>query len=206
MLYLGGALPLGDLDDFIDKDPDKLLALQGYSEPDVDGAVYCPDIYYLLQDHNGGTDPTAPDPATRWSNPGKTFVNRTCDCIGGMAWAGGFDRYQPNRFRHLYDGWINTNSMIIDASAAEPRCFQSLGRPEPGCFVVCKSGSPGHSVGHIGGIVGVPAEWDPTLRECWDLLEVVDVSALGSSRANTRRTARGWFGTGALFVVSTLTP
>jgi hypothetical protein len=204
MRYLAGEIPLEELDDYIDKDTSRLRKLGGYDEASPGTPTYCPDIFYLLKDHNGGKDPTAPDCATRWSKAGASFVNRTSDCIGGMAWAGGFDRYQPERFSHIYDGWINTNSMIMDARSSSPRCFASLDRPEPGCFVVCGSGSPGHDVGHIGGVVSVPAEWDPSARECWDAVAVVDVASVGARRANTRRTARGWFGTGALFTVSTM--
>lgn len=162
----------------------------------------CVAGYYLLKEHNGGKDPTAPDPFDRWSKPGSTFVNRTADCIGGAAWCGGFDRYQPKRFAHIYDGWINTDSMLLDARGPS-LCFTELGSPEPGCFVVCKSGSRGHKVGHIGTVVDVPAEWDPDERECWDALGVVDVASTGAGvRANTLRTGRGWFDTGAGFIVS----
>jgi hypothetical protein len=52
-------------------------------------APRCPDLYYLLKDHNGGHDPTAPDPATRWRKPGSIFENRTVDCSGGNAWMHG---------------------------------------------------------------------------------------------------------------------
>ena len=162
----------------------------------------CPAIYYLLHDHNGGKDPSAPDPADRWSSDGQTFVNRTCDCIGGQAWCAGFDRYQPTRFVHLYDGWINTDSMILDAQGPR-RCFMPVDRPTPGDMVVCKSGSRGHRVGHIGGIISVPAEWDPSLLACWSALGVVDVAAR-PGRSNSRATGAGWFETGAVFVRSTM--
>jgi hypothetical protein len=146
-----------------------------------------------LPPYNGGKDPTAADPFDRWSKPGKTFVNITADCIGGASWAGGFDRYQPVRFAHVYKGWINTDSMLIDAKEHK-RCFVTLDRPELGCFVVAPSGSPGHSVGHIGTIIGVPAEWDPDVRECWKLLRVVDVADRGAGvRANRETNALGWF-------------
>lgn len=166
----------------------------------------CVTGYYLLKDHNGGKDPTAPDPFDRWSKRGSRHVNITADCIGGAAWCGGFDRYQPVRFAHLYGGWINTDSMLMDARGPA-KCFVDLGRPEPGCFVVCRSGTPGHAIGHIGTVVSVPAEWDPQVRECWDALGVVDVASTGAGkRANTLRTGRGWFGTGAGFVRSIMAP
>jgi hypothetical protein len=190
-LYLAGHAKLSELDDHVRKD--------GAPED-------CPTLYYLLTEHNGGKDPTAADPADRWSNPGSTFVNRTCDCSGGNSWMHGFDRYQPKRFAHLYDGWINTDSKIYDARGLA-KCFADLGRPEPGCIITCLSGSPGHKVGHEGCVVSVPAEWDPMEPECWSAVGVVDVSARGAGvRANNLRNARGWYGTGAMFLRSIMQP
>ena len=191
----------------------RALYLAGRAELDaLDGYVRaeraprnCPSIYYLLKDHNGGKDPTAPDPADRWSDKGSTFVNRTCDCIGGAAWIGGWDRFQPTRFAHLYGGWINTDSMRMDAGGPA-KCFARLTAPEPGCYVVCASGSPGHAIGHIGTVVGVPAGWDRTSRASWEALEVVDVAMHTPRPANQTTTARGWFGTDAWFVVPTMQP
>lgn len=165
----------------------------------------CPDGYYLLSDHNGGKDPTAPDPFDRWSNAGSTFVNRTADCIGGAAWIGGFDRYQPKRFAHIYSGWINTDSMIQDARGPA-KCFRALVAPEPGCFVVCASGSAGRSIGHIGTVLEVPAEWDASQKACWEALVVIDVASRTPDKANRLTTGRGWFGANALFAVSIMTP
>lgn len=152
----------------------------------------CVDGYYLLNDHNGGKDPTAADPFDRWSKPGSTFVNRTADCIGGAAWCGGFDRYQPVRFPY-YHGWINTDSMLLDVLGSR-RCFEPLDRPTPGCFVVAPSGSPGHAIGHIGVVIDVPAEWDADVADCWRLVRVVDVASRGAGvRANKETTAIGWY-------------
>lgn len=189
LLYLAGEAKLEDLDEYVRRD----------------GAPSsCPDLFYLLKDHNGGKDPTAPDPADRWSKEGSTFVNRTCDCIGGQAWAGGWDRYQPVRFAHLYGGWINTDSMILDARGPQ-KCFVALDRAEPGCYVVCASGSYGHQVGHIGGVVSVPAEHAPMEREWWQALGVVDVAAR-VGRANARTTGRGWQLANPVFIRSVMTP
>lgn len=153
----------------------------------------CATGYYLLKDHNGGKDPTAPDPFDRWSKPGSTFVNVTSDCIGGAAWCGGFDRYQTKRFAHVYSGWINTDSMLIDAKEHQ-RCFVTLDRPTVGCFVVAPSGSPGHTIGHIGTVVEVPVEWDPEIADCWRRVKVVDVASRGAGvRANKETTAIGWY-------------
>lgn len=161
-------------------------------------AERCPVGYYRLPDHNGGTDPTAPDPFSRWSDGGSP--RRTSDCIGGAAWCSGFDRYQPQRFAHIYSGWINTDSSLMDARGPA-RCFRDLGRPEPGALIVCRSGSRGHRVGHVGVVVSVPAEWDPADLGCWQAIGVVDIAGR-TGRANMRTTGRGWYRTEAGFLVS----
>jgi len=186
-LYLAGEITSATLDRYMRSPP-----------------PMCPTIYYRLADHNGGSDPTAPDPASRWQTEAGTWAV-TCDCAGGAAWCAGFDRYQPDRFGHLYSGWINTNSMILDCED-QRRCFEPVGRPLPGTMIVCKSGSPGHAVGHVGTVVSYGlAEWDPTVKECWDAIGVVDVAGR-QGRANKRTTGRGWRGTGALFVRSIMVP
>lgn len=183
MLYLSGDAPLKALDRFARKDPAELERLTGYESNSVDDR--CPEIFYLLHEHNGGKDPAAPDPADRWVKDGGTFTNRTCDCIGGMAWAGGWDRYQQERLGLPgWDGWINTDSMIEEARGPA-RCFIETDRPELGSYIVIASGSPGYAVGHIRGIVGVPAEWDPKAPECWGGIEIVEVAAF-NGRANRR--------------------
>ncbi len=178
------------------------------------GSNSCPDIYYLLHEHNGGKDPTASDPADRWSKPGETFQNRTADCIGGASWCGGWDRYQPERFEHLYDGYINTDSMILDA-LGPARCFEPLDRPEPGAYVVAPTGSKGfEACGHIGTIVDVPPEWDHDTLDCWRHVLIVDVALRSPARANKLSTAAYWFGARytpgairhAIFARSIMTP
>jgi len=183
----------------------------------IGASALCPDIYYLLKGYNGGKDPTAPDPADRWNKPGSTFVNRTCDCSGGDAWMGGYDRYQQKRMRASvgYDGWFNTDSMITDATTpllpGEIRCYEADPWPMPGRSIVCKSGSYGHTIGHIGRITdykgGDPSKFDVADPACWNAIEVVDVSAVGAGiRANQMRTGRGWYKTGALFLRSVMQP
>lgn len=205
LLYLGGLVPASKLDDHV-TDRHDAHRVDGYDHTDEHGDFFCTSLYYLLKDHNGGKDPTALDPADRWSFPGKTFVNRTADCIGGMAWAGGFDRYQPTRFHHIYDGWINTDSMIQDATR-DKRCFTTLDHPEPGCFVVCASGSRGHGIGHIGGVIQVADKFDYHNDHSWSTTMIVDVAAWGPGiRANTKHSMLGWFNTNAVFVKSIMTP
>lgn len=175
-------------------------SISGY---DLDSGIrspisQCPTLSYMLHTYNGGKDPTAPHPAD------VNLATFTADCIGGAAWVGGFDRYQPIRFAHIYDGWINTDSMIIDARGPM-RCFIKLAAPEPGCFVVCASGSPGHRIGHIGTVVEVPPSFDRANRDHWHAMKVVDVAAR-AGRANAMTTASGWFGTDACFVRSVMKP
>lgn len=194
--YLAGQAPLSSLDEHVRRD----------GAPDQ-----CPTIYYLLHEHNGGKDPTAPDPADRWSVAGSTFVNRTADCVACVAWGMGWDRYQPVRLSHIYDGWINTDSMREDA-AGPGKCFVRIDRPEPGALVVYASDQQhkthGVAVGHVGGIVGYRfPEWDPKVAECWDAIEVVDISSRGAgNRANLLRTGAPWRGKDAWFLRSIMRP
>jgi hypothetical protein len=228
--YLAGKVPLGALDTFVLENlPSATDMLRNGYQGDaltiargleLDGhhheargylvahadSIWCPPIFYLLEQHNGGKNPLAADPADRWIKPGGINVNRTCDCSGAQAWAHGFDRYQPVRAAHVYQGWLNTDSKMIDASGPR-RCFEPVDRPEPGTIIVCMSGSRGHRIGHEGGVVAYNGvEWDPERLECWDLIDVVDVAALGPQRANTQRTGRGWWKTGAMFLRPIMQP
>lgn len=178
--YLAGELPIGDLD-------------AGVRRDGLAPSTKCPDIFYRLKEFNGGKDPTAPDCATRWrSSPEAMTVNRTSDCIGGAAWGAGFDRYQPVRFAHVYGGWINCDSMVMDADAGA-KCFRRIAAPVPGCFIVARSGAFGAgTVGHIGGVVAVPSVWLGQ-RGDYAALGVVDVAAR-NGRANKRRDGLAWHG------------
>lgn len=186
-LYLAGERTVHELDEHV---------LVRTDTPEL-----CRAGRYRLEYPNGGTDPTAAHPFA--DHEGELVA----DCIGGAAWCGGWDRKQPTRFAHLYSGSINTNSMILDAEGWR-RCFEPLARPVPGCFVVCRSGAPGHRVGHIGVVVSVPAEWDPGVPDCWRAVGVVDVAAR-AGRANRRTSAMGWFRTrnaGGYWMRSLMTP
>lgn len=181
-LYLAGEITIRELDGFVRK----------AGAPDI-----CPVIYYRLEFPNGGTDPTAPDPAARWTKPNKDFINITADCMAAVAWIGGFDRLQRERGAHVWGGRFNCDSMLIDA-LEYGRCFEVLPAPEPGCIVVYDSEDYDHDgtrdrVGHTGTVVRVPSVWDPSARECWAQLGVVDV-ALRSGRANCRTNGLAWFG------------
>lgn len=195
-MYLAGRARLEDLDQHVRKE---------------DAPSECPTIYYLLKGHNGGKDPTASDPSDRWSNPGSTFVNVTCDCSGGNAWMHGFDRFQPKRFSHIYDGWINTDSKMMDASGPQ-KCFRSVGRPEPGTIIVYKTHKRNGKtiIGHEGTVVGYRGDlskWDPKVRKNWSLIDVVDVSARGAGqRANLLRDGSWWYGVDSMFLESVMVP
>lgn len=201
-LYLAGLRKLADLDDNVRKD---------------DAPEVCPSLYYLLHDHNGGKDPTAPDPADRWSNVGSTFVNRTADCVSCIAWGGGWDRYQPQRAAHIpgYDGWLNTDSIRWEARNAG-RCFKRLTRPEPGAIIVYASDPEHHShgipVGHCGGITAYhAAEWNPDVSACWEAIEVVNIAAYRDAKGNPEQANRltsgaHWFGKDAWFLRSIMQP
>lgn len=193
----GVVLP-ATLDDVADR------ALQLGSPAFVDG-------YYLLSEHNGGKDPAAADPFDRWSKPGSTFVNRTSDCIGGSSWCGKFDRFQPVRFAHLFGGWINTDSMIEDATGPA-KCFVALKAPVRGCFVVAKTGAPGFA--KCGHIITAHTICDGTFdiddRTCWERTLGCDVAARGAGvRANTTHDVTWWYEgrhAGVYFVQSIMQP
>lgn len=195
MKYLGKLIEINQLDKFVTK----------FLDSGAPAPAMCPDIYYLLKDYNGGKNPTASDPATRWKKPFSNFLNITCDCIGGMAWCGGFDRYQPIRFSHIYDGWINTDSMRQDA-AGPAKCFRRLDKPEPGCFVVYDSAAVSYKIGHIGGVIEVPGSYDPKERDWWKALKVVDVASRTPHPANAVGTGLTWYNKDAWFIVPTMQP
>ncbi len=187
--YLAGLASARELDIYVRQDSQSLAAY-GY------GVDYesCLDLYYLLSPHNGGMDPGAPDPATRWTKAGKTFVNRTVDCSGGNAWMQGFRRWQRKRFAHIYGGWINTDSKIYDARGPA-LCFRDEGYPIPGCIITCISGSPGHKVGHEGTVIEVPSDFSWDNRLSWEQTKVVDCAAR-NGRSNALSSALGWFSSG----------
>lgn len=152
-----------------------------------------PIAYRLKGGFNGGHNPFAPHPGKysrrdnqreAWSKAGAY----TADCAGFVAWALGYDRYQPKSGFHNEGGgykYINTDSAIVSSEAEVPTWFRKIDHPEPGCLVVYGSkwtnGKRTH-IGHVGLVTGVPAEWDPD-RPDFNLLKVVHCSS-----GNQRRT------------------
>jgi|SRR5690349_6732647 len=67
---------------------------------------------------------------------------------------------------------INCNSAIEDADHHR-ELFEPIDRPEPGAFVTYPTfylpGHPKPWIGHVGIIVGVPAEWDPKFSKYAEL-------------------------------------
>lgn len=129
--------------------------------------------YSLVPGQNGGNNPHAPGP---WSI--SSDGRKRSDCIGTAVWARGFDRFQPIRFAHIYGGYINTDSILLDAlgdravtgrgSARVPqKMFRVATVPRRGKFVVYSGryDANGHKVpnswGHIMTIVDV----DPRIVE-----------------------------------------
>jgi hypothetical protein len=178
--YLAGETASDQLDEFV-----------------RDAAAQCATIYYRLEYPQGGDDPTAPDPASRWSKPGSNFVNVTADCVAGIAWCSGFDRLQPERAGRVWGGRLNCDSILIEANEYGA-CFEFLEAPEPGAIVVFGSidynrDGERDRIGHIGIVTDVPAEWDRAARECWEALGVVDIAGR-SGRANMRTSGLTWWG------------
>lgn len=116
------------------------------------GTKMVPLRYRLKAGFNGGKDPLAAHPGM----PSYGDRTWTADCFGFVAWALGFDRYQVVRFP-LSGGWLNTDSAVEDAKGRQ-RFFAPVAVPKPGDIVVYGRG--GGSVGHVGLVTTVPAEWD----------------------------------------------
>lgn len=121
----------------------------------------------------GGRNPEAPTPFTV-----KDGVLGS-DCIGFVLWCLGQDRYQPGKFPY-YDGWINTDSCIADATGKQV-LFERIRRPELGALVlfpgiVDRKTGKRKRIGHVGIIVGLPAEWPSPVE--WELMRAKDRTAL----------------------------
>lgn len=136
-----------------------------------------PIEYRLEPGYNGGANPDAAHPAS-WSFGYRT---PTADCVGLVAWAMGFDRYQPDGRFPWWGGWVNTNSMIADATRTRTY-FEQIPAPELGCAIVYET--QGGTIGHVGLVVDpLPAEWGGNWRD----LRVIDCAASHSRRHRVAR-------------------
>lgn len=153
--------------------------------------------YSIVGGRNGGTNPDASDPASRWRTVLRT-LRATCDCSGLQAWCLGFDRRQED----FAPGWdfFNTVSMIAEAQT-RAAWFEIIPAPETACLVVYPSidyddDGDRDRVGHTGMVVGMVGadgkplreiKWDPA-RPAFDRLRVVHCSA-GNDRVLDRAIA-----------------
>jgi hypothetical protein len=144
-----------------------------------------PALYSLARGETGGRDPSAAHPfALRESDR-----RYTADCTGVACWGQGIDRYQLKRFP-LYAGWINTDSMLMDAVGEYAVTGGGMREPVQAMFrPVTTTPKPGHlvvfpatydrgvktrgSIGHVVTIVAINClEW-PGLLEAADRVTVV---------------------------------
>lgn len=127
-----------------------------------------PRCDYMLNDHNGGFNPTMEHPWSTWYETdrfGITHIRYTCDCVGFVVWCLGIDRCQPaTLFPHLVDehrfvyfqpplgsldqsvrdnpAWVNCDSMIDDADHAMTLFMDATecpGGPKAGDLIVVPS-------------------------------------------------------------------
>lgn len=217
--YLAGHLSLSALDDHVRRDAPTLAAMTGYAL-NLDGAnlpigvgvarfaeldtsaIWCPSLYYQLEYPNGGTDPTAPDPAARVPHPNVTA--RLVDCTGGGMWCQGADRFAvgleikgyTDHVGRARGSWLNCDSLIIASQTRElDQWIIALNGPELGCVITCATGSPGHErCGHQGTVIAMPERWDPDDPACWDQLLISECGGPpGPTRSNRATTGnRGW--------------
>lgn len=138
-----------------------------------------PTIWYFLDaelgTRNGGRDPKADDCATHWKDEnGKPWA--TADCVGFASWVKGFPRKM--KAFPLYGGYVNTDSMILDAEG--PRSLlRPVSTPSPGTLIVMPSlfDEHGHrlSPGHVGVVVD-SSLWYPAAPHPLQLIHVAHCS------------------------------
>lgn len=92
--------------------------------------------YSSARGRNGGSDPEALTCASLWHDPAAAnHVRATADCVGFMAWAAGFDRYQPVRAKPSYGGWMNQASILMETRRIGGM-FRAIPVPELGAIAV----------------------------------------------------------------------
>lgn len=159
-------------------------------------------LYSLTAGANGGSNPAADAPWSLIPQGGNKPPKKRSDCIGTAFWARGVDRYQPQRFAHLYGGWCNTNSILFDAigeraltgagALLPPQKLFRPGRLRPGAWIVYGSkylrGAKLPGYGHILTVVEIDAS---IVEQPVDLFEVADkitvVHCHGGLRGRTQQ-------------------
>jgi hypothetical protein len=158
-------------------------------------AAASPSLYVLGA---GGRDPKARTPHTKRN--GLTGS----DCVGFTSWCLQHDRYQPETFE-LYDGWINTDSLMTDARGARS-WYAEVDTPKPGDVVVFPSiHKDGKRIrmGHIALVVEVPDKMPANVftlkalerREWLARAKVIDCAAASSRKPYAIKettAAAGW--------------
>lgn len=144
---------------------------------------------YLLG--GGGRDPHASHPATRVYDSQGRLLGVGSDCIGFVAWASGFDRFQ--RAFPYYGGWINCDSALGRWDGLQwqpaPGWFTWLPAPEVGCWIVYPSVDLNHDghrdrIGHVAIVSEVAAKgWS------WSTTKVVHCSYSQSVRTDGKAVA-----------------
>jgi hypothetical protein len=170
-----------------------------------------PSLYILGA---GGRNPKNDTPFTLKDN------RLGSDCVGFTAWCLGHDRYQPKSFP-FYDGWINTDSLMMDAKAKRT-WYARIGKPEPGDVVVFPSivqDGVRKRIGHIGLVTFVPRDipddvysLSDTERRRWlKQVGVIDCAGSQGRRLNGRAVAEtsaaaSWDKPDAMFARCTRAP
>ncbi len=155
----------------------------------------------------GGRNPSADYPFTA-----KNGVLGS-DCIGFVLWCLGLDRYQPIDGHDIeypfYEGWINTDSMLMDVSGAQKYFLHIYDEEvQPGdCVVYPSVWKDGKMVrmGHIALVVSVPTRKPTETRAEWfKRIRVIDCAAAAKrkilGRAVAERDATLWLKPDAMWV------
>jgi len=134
-------------------------------------------VKYHLPYPNGGTNPSAKGP--------EDVETMQADCIADAAWNRGFDRFQYNF--PLYDGYINTDSMLDEAMlrgsntdtgrqiAKSAPWFKVLAAPLIGCFLVGRTFFSKTRLRNVTGHIGTVVEIHPGGEDGRDLSKIMVV-------------------------------
>lgn len=149
-------------------------------------------VRYNLKDYNGGYNPDAPDvPGVKHPKTGY-YVS---DCLGfAYAWVFKRPRKVPGFNRGgTVDDWVNTDSIVEDAMGLKGKpagneLFMRTWVPRVGDLVVYRSrwrrlaGVLKKDWGHIGLVVRVPDNFNPSVEKEWDAMQVIHCNKSSSDR------------------------